>query len=107
MQASESLQRTRSAEGFTALGVLIENATGKPATATDLQTWIKAYDVTFPVLADPDKSVFTQYQPSPVLPASLVIDRGGVIRLRLQGTIDSDAAEAKLTAAIDTALGGG
>ncbi len=107
MQASESLHNARAAEGFSALGILIENTTGDPPTAKDVMTWMTAYGVTFPVLADPEKSVFETYVPSPVLPTSLVIDRSGIIRMRLQGTADDAATEAKLTAAIDQALKGG
>ena len=40
------------------LEVLIENSSGGPPSTTDLKNWIKAYAVTFPVLADEDKSVF-------------------------------------------------
>lgn len=107
MQASESLHTELSAEGFSSLGILTENVTGDPPSATDVKNWIKAYSVTFPVLADPEKAVFKLYVPSPVLPTSLVIDRAGIIRMRLQGTTDDAATEAKLRAAIDEALKGG
>lgn len=107
MQASETLHTERAAEGFSSLGILIENTTGDPPSATDVKTWIKAYSVTFPVLADPDKSVFKTYVPTPVLPTSFVIDRAGIIRLRVQGTTDDAAGEAKLNAAIDEALKSG
>jgi hypothetical protein len=104
VQASESLHTERSAEGFSSLGILIENTTGDPPTAANVKTWMTAYSVTFPVLADPEKAVFNLYVPSPVLPTSLVIDRAGIIRMRLQGTTDDAATEAKLRAAIDEAL---
>ncbi len=104
MQASESLHTERGDEGFSSLGILIENTTGDPPSASDVKTWIKAYAVTFPVLADPEKAVFNVYVPLPVLPTSLVIDRAGIIRMRLQGTTDDTATEAKLRAAIDEAL---
>lgn len=107
MQASESLHTEKGADGFSSLGILIENTTGDPPSATDVKTWMNAYAVTFPVLADPDKTVFKTYVPSPVLPTSLVIDRAGIIRMRLQGTTDDAATETKLRAAIDEALKSG
>lgn len=86
------------------LEVLIENSSGGPPSTTDLKNWIKAYAVTFPVLADEDKSVFQLYVPETVLPTYLLIGRDGVITHRAQGTTDDPAAEGQLDAAIDAAL---
>ena len=104
MQASETLFKERSSSGFVVLEVLVENATGGPPTSDDVRTWIKGYGVTFPVIADPDKSVFKTYVPKTVLPTYLVIGRDGVITYRGQGTTDDAAEEDRVKAAIDAAL---
>jgi len=104
VQASESLYTRKSADGLTVIGILIENATAKPPTSADLRTWINAYSVTFPVLADPEKTAFAAYVPQTVLPAYFLVGRDGVIKLTSRGTTDDPGAEARLEAAIDQAL---
>jgi len=96
--------KARSAEGLVVLEVLVENSSGGPPSSIDLKNWIKAYAVTFAVLADRDKSVFRLYVPETVLPTYLVIGRDGVIVYRSQGTTDDPTAEDKLDTAIDAAL---
>ena len=104
MQASERLHQAKADQGFTVLGVLVENAAADPPTQDDLRAWTKAYAVTFPVLGDATKSAFSAYVPSPVLPSSFLVGRDGIVRYTAQGTIDEAATEAKLEAAIDEAL---
>jgi len=98
------LFQERSSAGLVVLGVLVENATGGPPTSSDVKTWISVYKVTFPVVADPDKTVFEAYDPQRILPTYLVVGRDGVITYRAQGTTDDPSAEDKLKTAIDAAL---
>ncbi|GAC1535450.1 MAG: hypothetical protein NVS3B10_28590 [Polyangiales bacterium] len=104
MQASETLFQERGSKGLVVLEILVENATGGAPTSDDVKAWIKAYGVTFPVIADPAESVFKTYVPQTVLPTFLVIGRDGVITYRGQGTTDDAAAEDKVKTAIDAAL---
>lgn len=104
MQASEALYKDLGGRGFVVLGILVENATGGPTTPANLRTWTTAYSVTFPVLGDPEKTVFKTYVPQTLLPAFAIVGRDGVITYRGQGTTDDVAAEEKLRAEIKAAL---
>jgi len=110
MSPSEVCRETRSSSerhshGRTLAGAAVRrNATAKPPTSADLGTWINAYSVTFPVLADPDKKAFAAYVPETVLPAYFLVGRDGVIKFTARGTTDDPAAEARLEAAINQAL---
>lgn len=104
MQASEAFYKELSGRGFVVLGILVENATGGPTTPDNLRTWTTAYNVTFPVLGDPEKSVFKTYVPQTLLPAFAIVGRDGVITYRGQGTTEAAASEEKLRAEINAAL---
>jgi peroxiredoxin len=79
--------------GFTVLAVSVDNAAlalGDPAEA--VRGFVEQYQLTFPILLDPDRGIESTYQISG-MPTSYLIDRGGVIRDRVLGMREWDQPE--------------
>lgn len=86
MPALESAYETHKSQGFVVLGV---DVVDDPATA---DTFIHQVGITYPVVRDVDLRAATLYRLVDT-PSSFIIDRNGVIRYRVAGTIDSSTLQ--------------
>jgi peroxiredoxin len=79
-------------QGFVILSILAEDVHGEPVTAEALQAWVDTYDLTTPVLGDPDGHVIHRYFTHEGS-RELLIGRDGRIRnLRFALNRDVEAA---------------
>jgi peroxiredoxin len=76
----EALYQAHKSQGFVTLTLMAETAQGKPPATADLQLWAANYQLTTPVLADPQWQVWNRYWPEGETPKSMLIGRGGIIR---------------------------
>jgi thiol-disulfide isomerase/thioredoxin len=83
------LQRLQDAYGEKGLQVLTVNIDGPDGTA-DVSAVVDRYGFRFPVLLDADSRVVSIYNPSLILPHSVLVDRRGVIRHVHQGYSPGD-----------------
>jgi hypothetical protein len=60
------------------MNIIIEDGESNPPDQADLEEWAGEFGLTFPVLADPDSSIFWRYS-SGGLPTILLIDKGVVL----------------------------
>lgn len=84
--------------GFKVVGVSVDEG-----DAADVKQFVAEQKMTYPVALDPDGRIANLLQ-TMVLPTSVLVDRGGKIVWRQVGALPP--GDAKLTAAIDAALGG-
>lgn len=90
------------AAGLEVLAVSIDG----PGTQAALSSYVRRFNMRFPVLLDPETEVFDRYSPKGTMPYTAVIDRDGVIVLRRSGYQAGDEASWKqLVEAIDSTLG--
>ncbi len=59
--------------GLAIMSALFQNAAGKPAALSDLETWVETFYVPFPMVLDPDYQVGS-YASAETAPLNLVID---------------------------------
>jgi peroxiredoxin len=93
MPAIQRLYDSLSPHGFTVLAVSVDNAAlsfGDPAEA--VRGFITEYNLTFPILLDPDNRIQGVYQVT-AMPTTYVIDRDGIIRERFLGPREWDQPE--------------
>lgn len=90
------------AAGLEVLAVSIDG----PGTQAALSSYVRRFNMRFPVLLDRETEVFDRYSPKGTMPYTAVIDRDGVIVLRRSGYQAGDEASWKqLVEAIDSTLG--
>ena len=67
--------------GLVAIGLLFQDAVGRPATEVHLAAWVDQFDVTFPVVLDP---VFLMgaFGPAEASPLNVVVDLSTMVILR-------------------------
>lgn len=78
--ALEAAFRARQDDDFAVLGVNFQES------AADVQAFVDAFDVTYPILLDENGQVMKTYR-AVGLPVSLLIDRDGVIQVRHTGLL--------------------
>lgn len=61
------------------MSVVVQSASGGPATSDDAALWAEHLELTFPVLADPTGEFFETWDPAGVLPMAYIIDQEGVV----------------------------
>ncbi len=86
------------AQGLELIGVSVDT----DGTDEAIRTFMRDFQMTFPVWRDPDERVSTQFLVVGV-PATFLIDKAGVLRWRKTGPIAP--GDTSLTAAIERALG--
>ncbi|MCC6929612.1 MAG: TlpA family protein disulfide reductase [Gemmatimonadaceae bacterium] len=96
----QSLYDRHAANGLEVIGVSVD-ARGSEET---IREFSKDFRMTYPIWLDPDEKVQTLYMALGV-PASYLIDRGGVLRWKHLGTVR--ATDTSFTNALDAALGSG
>ena len=84
--------------GAQVLHIIIQDADGSAPTVETVAAWAERFGLTIPVLADVDEAVKEDYRPLRGLPATFVLDAGGVITFSHNGTDG-------LVEGIDAALG--
>lgn len=62
-----------SKKGVAFLSVVLQDAARRPTTDDDIDTWIRAFKITFPVVRDPQGYVARFFDPS-TMPLNMVID---------------------------------
>ncbi len=82
----ESIYRKYSRMGFTMLGVNVE------PDSNAANEWLKATPVSFPILYDRDSKVSKLYDVSG-MPSTVIIDRGGKLRVLHRGYKPGDENE--------------
>ncbi|MFC2166922.1 peroxiredoxin family protein [Acidobacteriota bacterium] len=83
------LQNIQNVYGEKGLSVLSISVDG-PDTLAQVKNFMQKYQYNFPVLLDSDSTVVSLYNPSLLLPYSILIDRGGTIRYVHQGYSPGD-----------------
>ncbi|MBP1654032.1 MAG: alkyl hydroperoxide reductase/Thiol specific antioxidant/Mal allergen, partial [Bacteroidetes bacterium] len=83
------LQRLQDLYGGKGLQVLTISTDG-PDRVAGVSAFVARYGFSFPVLLDTESRVVSVYNPSLVLPYSVLVDRGGVIRYVHQGYSPGD-----------------
>ena len=73
-------------KGLTVFAISVDG----PDTAALVKNFIRKYQYSFPVLLDSDSKVVSLYNPSLLLPYSVLIDKGGYIRYVHQGYSPGD-----------------
>ena len=95
----EALHKQHQARGLEVVGVSIDAA----GTDDGIRTFMRDFQMTYPVWLDPDERVSAQFLTVGV-PESFLIDRAGVVRWRKTGPIQP--ADSSLRVALERALGG-
>jgi cytochrome c biogenesis protein CcmG, thiol:disulfide interchange protein DsbE len=93
----QSLYERNAARGFEIVGVSVDARGSEKA----IEEFRRDFAMTYPIWLDPDERVQTLYMALGV-PASYLIDRGGVLRWKHLGAIRSD--DPMLTQALELAL---
>lgn len=88
MPALEAVHREFADEGVRVVGVSIDRG----AAEAEVRRFVEDHDITFTILLDPDQQVSTLYRLLGV-PATILIDRDGVIARRFPGELAADAAD--------------
>ncbi|HEX4647711.1 MAG TPA: TlpA disulfide reductase family protein [Steroidobacteraceae bacterium] len=86
MPLLESIYKRYNKLGFTLLGVNVE------PNSKDADEWLKATPVSFPILYDKESKVSKLYQVAG-MPSTVIIDRGGKLRVVHQGYKAGDENE--------------
>ena len=84
--------------GLELVGVSVDT----DGTDETIRTFMKDFQMTFPIWRDPDERISTQFLAVGV-PATFLIDKAGILRWRKTGPIAPN--DTSLTAAIERALG--
>jgi len=67
------------AKGLLVVGIAMDG----PETVADVPSFVKRFDLDFPVVTDEDSSIASLYNPKKSMPLSVLIDRAGhVVRVR-------------------------
>jgi hypothetical protein len=61
------------------VSVVVQNRAGELSKPVDAGTWARELGLSFPVLADPTGSFFSQWDSRELLPYVYIVDRRGVI----------------------------
>ena len=95
----QALHERYSGRGLELIGVSVD----AQGNADGIREFMREFRMTYPVWHDPDERISTQFLVVGV-PATFVIDRGGVLRWRKTGPVQP--GDTSLTNAIERALGG-
>jgi len=82
----QGIYDTYGEKGLTVLSISVDG----PDTSALVKNFIQKYQYNFPVLLDSDSTVVSLYNPSLLLPYSVLIDEGGYIRYVHQGYSPGD-----------------
>ncbi len=95
----QELQDAYGEKGFQLLTISIDG----PDAVADVSAFVARYGFSFPVLLDTESRVISVYNPSLVLPHSVLVDRRGIIRYVHQGYSpgDEQLLEKKIIALLD------
>ena len=78
LPAFAEAQRER---GLVVVGLLFQDAIGRPASTRDLAAWAEQFAVSFPMALDPE-FLMGAYGPAEAAPLNLVVELGGMVILR-------------------------
>jgi peroxiredoxin len=95
---AEELYQEHKDEGFIYLTILAQDLDGNPPDQSDLALWAGNFDLTTPVVADPDNGYTLRAIPDSQYPVVLVIDRQMKVCQKVPPPYDTDD---NLLAAID------
>jgi len=76
-------------QGFVMLNVLYADYNGAPMSVDKCHDWAEFYEITFPILADADESVYKIYNETNEIPLNIIIDRDFRIRHKEPGYNDT------------------
>jgi peroxiredoxin len=88
----------RRAQGLVVVGVSMDG----PETVADVTSFVKRFEINFPVVTDEDSHIASLYNPKKSMPLSVLLDRSGRIVAVREGY--NPGEEALLAADIDKAL---
>ncbi len=97
----EELFQTYGEQGLTVLVSVFEDQNSTPATAEYAQSWTDSYELTFPVVADPD-FVLADYYDTSMTPMNMIIDLNTMEIIFNREGFDRSAVEA----VIERSIGG-
>ncbi len=86
------------AKGLLVVGVAMDG----PETVADVPSFVKRFDIDFPVVTDDDSRIASLYNPKKSMPLSVLVDRAGRIIAVREGYAPGD--EKLVSADIDKAL---
>jgi peroxiredoxin len=96
LRAMYEVQRTK---GLLVVGVAMDG----PETVADVPSFVKRFELDFPVVTDEDSRIASLYNPKKSMPLSVLIDKGGRIVAVREGYAPGD--EKLVAADVDKALG--
>ena len=86
------IHATYSTRGLRVLQVLLQDANLAPITKLECRRWRDRFSLTFPVLAD-TLQVTSSVVGDEGVPLNLLLDKDGVIRMRVHGELPEDLIE--------------
>jgi len=95
----QALYEGQRAQGLLVVGVAMDG----PETVADVPSFVKRFDLHFPVVTDEDSRIASLYNPKKSMPLSVLIDKGGRIVAIREGYAPGD--EKRVAADVDKALG--
>jgi peroxiredoxin len=95
----QAMYEDQHAQGLLVVGVAMDG----PETVADVPSFVKRFELHFPVVTDEDSRIASLYDPKKSMPLSVLIDRGGRIVAVREGY--APGAEKLLAADVDRALG--
>ena len=61
-----------------------------------VETFLKSYDITFPIVLEPDESIATKYRIM-TIPTTFMIDTEGRVQKKIEGPLDLDTLRENVT----------
>ncbi len=95
----ESQYNDRQADGLVVLVSVFEDQAFQPADADLAANWVESYDVTFPVVADPE-FVLSAYYDESVTPMNMLVDLDTMEILHIVTGTDQTAIEALIESSL-------
>ena len=102
---AEHTYETYKDDGAVYLTVLPQNTHGQPPSAEDIDYWTETYELTAPVLADPEPSWSQLATVNGQFPAIVVVNREMVVTARVDITGEADAVDRNIRLALEEAGG--
>ena len=99
-QTTEETYQDYAGDGFMYLTLLAQDVQGNPPDQADLVTWADAFDITAPVVADPESGYTGPAVPDGQYPVLLVVGRDLKVAKKV-GTPEDAALRAAIEAALD------
>jgi peroxiredoxin len=95
----QAMYEKQGAQGLLVVGVAMDG----PETVADVPSFVKRFELHFPVVTDEDSRIASLYNPKKSMPLGVLIDRGGRIVAVREGYAPGD--EQQVAADVDRALG--